>query len=512
MVSMQHDEHVDVLIIGAGLSGIGAAHQVQAAFPDRSYLVLEARDSIGGTWDLFRYPGVRSDSDMHTLGYRFKPWTHPKAIADGASILSYIRATAAEAGIEEHIRLGHRAVAAAWSTADARWTVSAVRADGTEATFTCRFLYANTGYYRYDAGYTPDFPGRDAFHGPVIHPQHWPEELDYTGKHVVVIGSGATAITLLPAMADRAAHVTMLQRTPSYILPLPERDKVANGLRRIVGDDAAYVITRWKNVLRQVAVYQGSRRFPTAARRLIRRYTAGQLPDGVDVDTHFNPPYAPWDQRLCIVPDHDLFKALRSGAASVVTGRIETFNATGIRLESGEQLDADLIVTATGLDVLAFGGLRFTVDGADRPVSEAVAYKGMMLSDIPNFAFTVGYTNSSWTLKADLVAEYVVRLLAHMDATGLDIAFPHQSDPDMPTRPLLDFGAGYVQRALDRLPKAGAAKPWTLGMHYPADLVALRHAPLEDDVMTFRSSESLVVVGRPRRDDPSPASRSKRAS
>lgn len=494
-MSMQHDAHVNVLIIGAGLAGIGAAYHIQKAFPERSYLVLEARDAIGGTWDLFRYPGVRSDSDMHTLGYRFKPWTDPKAIADGPSILAYIRQTATENGIGERVRLGHTAVSAAWSTAEARWTVTAVRADGTEAEFTCDFLYCNSGYYRYDAGYTPDFPGREAFDGPVIHPQHWPEECDHTGKRVVVIGSGATAITLLPALADRAAHVTMLQRTPSYILALPQKDKVANALRTVVGDEAAYFVARWKNVLRQVAVYQGSRRFPKAARKLIRRYTVGQLPEGVDVDTHFNPPYDPWDQRLCIVPDNDLFKAIRSGKASVATGRIESFTATGIRLESGGELDADLIVTATGLDVLAFGGLRFTVDGVDRPVSEALAYKGMMLSDIPNFAFTVGYTNSSWTLKADLVAEYVVRLLAHMDATGLDIAYPHNDDPDLPTRPLLDFGAGYVKRALDRLPQAGTTKPWTLGMHYPADLVSLRHKRLDDGVMTFQTSQSLVAVG-----------------
>lgn len=494
-MTVQHGEHVDVLIIGAGLSGIGAAYHIQKAFPDRSYLLLEARDAIGGTWDLFRYPGVRSDSDMHTLGYRFKPWTHPKSIADGPSILAYIRETATENGIQKRVRFGHRAVSAEWSTAEARWTVTAVRADGTETEFSCDFLYCNSGYYRYDAGYTPDFPGRDTFGGPVIHPQNWPEGLDYTGKRVVVIGSGATAITLLPAMADRAAHVTMLQRTPSYILPMPARDAVANGLRKVVGDEAAYFVARWKNVLRQVAVYQASRRFPNAARKLIRWYTVGQVPEGVDVDTHFNPPYDPWDQRLCVVPDNDLFTAIRSGKASVVTGRIESFTETGVRLESDEQLDADIIVTATGLDVLAFGGLRFTVDGIDRPISESLAYKGMMLSDIPNFAFTVGYTNSSWTLKADLVAEYVVRLLKHMDATGLDIAYPHNRDPDLPTRPLLDFGAGYVQRALGRLPMAGTTKPWTLGMHYPADLVALRHKSLDDGVMTFHKSESLVTVG-----------------
>ena len=491
----QQSEHVNVLIIGAGLSGIGAAYHLQQAFPERTYTILEARDVSGGTWELFRYPGIRSDSDMHTLGYSFKPWNNPKAIADGPAILDYLRETAAENGIDKNIRYGLKVTEASWSTPEARWTVTATGAKGRAVTFTCDFLYSCTGYYRYEAGYTPDFPGIDSFGGQVVHPQHWPEDLDYSGKNVVIVGSGATAITLLPAMTDQAAHVTMLQRTPSYVLPLAEKDRLANGLRTLLGDEVAYSVTRWKNVARQIGVFQGTQRFPKLSRKLIRAVTAHQLPAGYDVDTHFNPPYDPWNQRLCIVPDGDMFTAIAAGTASVVTDHIETFDATGITLRSGKHLDADVVVTATGLDILTFGGITFTVDGEARPVPEALAYKGMMLSDFPNFAFTFGYTNSSWTLKADLVAEYVVRLLQHLDRTGNDIAYPHNTDPELGTRPLLDFEAGYIQRALSRFPKAGTSKPWTLGMHYPSDVVTLRHKPLEDGVMTFEKSRVLVPVG-----------------
>ncbi|NKQ53970.1 NAD(P)/FAD-dependent oxidoreductase [Amycolatopsis sp. K13G38] len=477
-------EHVDVAIIGAGLSGIGAAHHLHTAFPGRTYTILEARDAIGGTWDLFRYPGVRSDSDMHTLGYRFRPWTHAKAIADGPSILDYIRDTAGEAGIDRHIRFGHRVVGASWSTEDTRWTVDAIH-NGETVRLTANFLYVCSGYYRYEGGYSPDFPGIDRFGGTVVHPQQWPEDLDYSGKKVVVIGSGATAVTLVPAMTDRAEHVTMLQRSPTYIMSLPAEDKLAVRLRRLLGARWAYPVVRWKNVITQTLLYQLSRRRPDLVRSLIRTATVKQLPAGFDVDTHFKPHYNPWDQRLCLVPDGDLFRALRRGTASVVTDRIAGFTTSGIELESGEHLDADIVVTATGLRLLAMGGIAITVDGREIKLPETMAYKGMMLSGVPNFAFTIGYTNASWTLKADLVSEYVVRLLRHMDAGGYDECVPVNDDPGVTERPLLDFDAGYVQRSIDDFPRAGSRAPWRLGMSYAHDLVTLRHRPVEDGIMRF---------------------------
>lgn len=475
---------VDVLIVGAGLSGIGAAHHLQTAFPDRTYTILEARDTIGGTWDLFRYPGVRSDSDMHTLGYRFRPWTQAKAIADGPSILSYVRDTAADGGIDRHIRFGHRVVRASWSTSDAAWTVEA-RHDGEPVTITARFLYVCSGYYHYDAGHTPDFPGIERFGGTLVHPQQWPEDLDYTGKNVVVIGSGATAVTLVPAMAEKAAHVTMLQRSPTYIMALPAEDKIANTLRRLVGPKRAYFVARWKNVLMGTLIYQLSRRRPHVVRNLIRKATVRQLPAGYDVDTHFKPKYQPWDQRLCLVPDGDLFRAIRHGRASVVTDRIAEFTESGVRLESGETLPADVVVTATGLRLLAFGGMELDVDGRAVELPKTMAYKGMMLSDVPNFAFTIGYTNASWTLKADLVGEYVVRLLRHMDEHGYDVAMPTNDDPSVTERPLLDFDAGYVMRSIDEFPRAGSRAPWQLGMSYAHDVVNLRHGKVNDGAMRF---------------------------
>jgi cation diffusion facilitator CzcD-associated flavoprotein CzcO len=481
---MTTTEHVNVLIIGAGLSGIGAARHLQAAFPDRTYTLLEARDALGGTWDLFRYPGVRSDSDMHTLGYRFRPWTQAKAIADGPSILDYIRETAAEAGIDRHIRFGHRVVRAEWSSADARWTVEAVH-DGEPVRLTADFLYSCSGYYRYDAGHAPDFPGIEGFGGTVIHPQHWPEDLDYTGKKVVVIGSGATAVTLVPAMTDKAAHVTMLQRSPTYILSLPAEDAIANTLRRLLGARPAYTIVRWKNVAMGTLIYQLSRRRPHVVRSMIRKAAVRQLPDGYDVDTHFKPRYQPWDQRLCLVPDGDLFTAIRQGGASIVTDQIEEFTETGLRLESGAELEADIVVTATGLRLLALGGLQLAVDGREIKLPDTMAYKGMMLSDVPNFAFTIGYTNASWTLKADLVSEYVVRLLKHLDAHGFDQCVPTNDDPAVTERPLMDFQAGYVLRSIDEFPKAGSRAPWQLGMSYAHDVLKLRHGRIDDGALRF---------------------------
>ena len=490
-------EHVDVLIVGAGLSGIGAAHHLQAAFPRRTYVILEARDAIGGTWDLFRYPGVRSDSDMQTLGYRFRPWTAAKAIADGPSILRYVRDTATEAGIDKHVRYGHRVTRATWSSTDARWTVAATH--GTETVeLTCSFLLVCSGYYRYDHGYRPPFPGIENFRGQVIHPQQWPDDLDYAGRRVVVIGSGATAVTLVPALAETAAHVTMLQRSPTYIISLPTEDPIDARLRKLVGPRRAYPLTRWKNVLITTLIYQLSQRRPQMMRNWIRGMTVRQLPDGYDVDTHFKPVYGPWDQRLCLVPDGDLFRAIRGQRASVATGRIATFTEHGLRLESGEELEADIVVTATGLQLLALGGIQLAVDGQDVSLPDTMAYKGMMLSGVPNFAFTVGYTNASWTLKADLVSEYACRLLRYMDARGYDQCVPVNDDPRITRRPLMDFAAGYVLRSINDFPKAGSRAPWRLGMSYLNDVVALRHGKLDDGAMRFSRRTAAAEPARAR--------------
>jgi cation diffusion facilitator CzcD-associated flavoprotein CzcO len=476
-------EHVDVLIVGAGLSGVGAARQLQGTVPQRTYVICEARDTIGGTWDLFRYPGVRSDSDMHTLGYRFRPWTAAKAIADGPSILSYISDTAAEAGICEHIRFGHRVTAASWSSASARWTVEVMH-EGQRVRFCARFLYLCSGYYRYDAGYEPEIPGLADFGGTVVHPQHWPEDLDYAGKKVVVIGSGATAITLVPAMAGKAAHVTMLQRSPTYVGAMPSEDKTANRLRRVLGDRGGYAVTRWKNISRQSLLYRLSRRRPELVKSMLRKAAIQQLPEGYDVDVHFRPQYNPWDQRLCLAADGDLFRAIRHGQASVVTGRIDSVTASGIRLESGESLDADIIVTATGLQLLALGGIALSVDGREVKPPETMAYRGTMLSGVPNFAYTFGYTNASWTLKADLVAEYVIRLLRYLSSHGYDACVPVR-DESVAEVPLLDFSSGYVQRSLPEFPKAGSRGPWQVVMSYPHDLLALRYGRINDGNLRF---------------------------
>jgi cation diffusion facilitator CzcD-associated flavoprotein CzcO len=500
-------EHLDVLIVGAGLSGVGAAHHLEDRLPGKSYAILEARGDLGGTWDLFRYPGIRSDSDMHTLGYRFKPWTEEKVIADGPSILEYVRRTARERGIDRKIRFHHRVVAAEWSSEESRWAVEAERSDtGETVRLTCGFLWTCSGYYRYDEGYTPEFEGTDRFAGPIVHPQHWPEDLDYAGKRVVVIGSGATAVTLVPAMAERAAHVTMLQRSPTYVASLPAEDPIAGQLRQLLPNRAVYAIVRWKNVLLQTLVYQLSRRRPELVKKMIRRGVERSLPPGYDVDKHFKPRYNPWDQRMCLVPDGDLFRAISAGDASVVTDRVETFTERGVALESGEELGADVIVTATGLNLLFLGGMRLGVDGEEVDVPATMAYKGMMLSGVPNFAFTVGYTNASWTLKADLTSEYVCRLLAHMDAHGYRCCVP-EADPSVTEQPLLDFTSGYVQRSLDRFPKQGSREPWKLRQNYALDIRMIRRGPIEDGAMQFfpraaRRDGSSPARGRPRRRRP----------
>jgi cation diffusion facilitator CzcD-associated flavoprotein CzcO len=478
-------EHVDVLIIGAGLSGIGAACHLRRLCPQKNFAILEAREAIGGTWDLFRYPGIRSDSDMFTLGYSFRPWEDAKAIADGPSILNYVRETASAYGVDEKVRFGLRATRAEWSTADARWTVEAQRA-GTDETvsLTCSFLYACTGYYRYDEGYTPHFPGRERFGGPWVHPQHWPEDLDWRDRRVVVIGSGATAVTLVPALADRAAHVTMLQRSPAYILSLPARDPIADALRRRLPAKLAYLLLRRKNALLMMLHFQLCRRAPRLMRKEFRRLAARQLPVGYDLDRHLNPSYEPWDQRLCLAPDGDLFNALSAGSASIVTDEIESITERGIELRSGGELEADLIVSATGLNLLTLGGLELVVDGAPVDIGRSVAYKGMMFCGVPNMALTLGYTNASWTLKADLVAEYACRLLSHMDERGFRICTPEHPDPSLPMEPMLDLKAGYVLRSLEQLPKQGPTRPWRLHQNYFRDLRLLRHGRL-DDAMRF---------------------------
>jgi monooxygenase len=482
-------EHLDVLIVGAGLSGIGAAWHLQDRSPAKSYAILEARGDLGGTWDLFRYPGIRSDSDMHTLGYRFKPWTASKSITDGDSILEYVRRTAQESGIDRRIHFHHRVVSAAWSSAESRWAVEAERTDtGETVRLTCGFLWACSGYYRYDEGYTPEFEGVDRFAGPVVHPQHWPADLDYSDKKVVVIGSGATAVTLVPSMAKEAEHVTMLQRSPTYIASLPAEDPLAMRLRRRLPERAAYAVVRWKNVLIQAAFYQLSRRRPELIKRWIRKGVVRSLPPGYDVDKHFKPRYNPWDQRMCLVPDGDLFRSISKGEASVVTDKIATFTERGIELESGEELEADVIVTATGLNLLFLGGIELTVDGERVDVSSKMTYKGMMLSGVPNAAFTVGYTNASWTLKADLTSEYVCRLLNHMDAHGYKRCVA-EVDPSVSEQPLLDFTSGYVQRSLDDFPKQGSEEPWKLRQNYVLDIRTIRRGAIDDGAMRFGSGD-----------------------
>jgi monooxygenase len=483
-------EHVDVLIVGAGLSGIGAACHLQSRCPGKSYAIVEARDRIGGTWDLFKYPGIRSDSDMYTLGYVFKPWTEAKSIADGSSILDYVRQTASDNGIESKIRYNQRVVRAEWSSADARWTVEIARGEagegaGESTRMSCSFLFLCSGYYRYDEGYTPEFSGRERFAGQIVHPQHWDESLDYAAKRVVVIGSGATAVTLVPSMAESAAHVTMLQRSPSYIVSLPAEDPIAKALRRFLPAKLAYPVMRWKNVLLTMASFQLSRRRPRAMKALIRKGLERQLPAGYDIDTHFKPSYDPWDQRLCLVPNGDLFDAIAHGSASIVTDRIDTFTESGIRLASGVELEADVIVTATGLNLLALGGLEFCVDGHEITLADTMSYKGMMLSGIPNMAFAVGYTNASWTLKCDLTCEYVCRLINHMDEHGCAQCVPHNCDPAVRERPFIDFSSGYVQRSIERFPKQGSKAPWRLHQNYALDILNLRFGSVEDAAMEF---------------------------
>ncbi|HZT67505.1 MAG TPA: NAD(P)/FAD-dependent oxidoreductase [Acidimicrobiales bacterium] len=478
-------EHLDVLIVGAGLSGVCAGHYVQSKCPWASYAIFEAGDSIGGTWDLFRYPGVRSDSDMFTLGYSFRPWPEDKSIADGASILSYIKDTARSEGIDQRIRYRHRVAAAAWSTEEARWHVTVETDGGAIHELTCSFLLSCTGYYRYDRGYLPEFIGLERYRGEVVHPQHWPDNLDYTGKRVVVIGSGATAVTLVPALAEKAEQVTMLQRSPSYIASLPARAPVAAFLRRLLPERLAAPAIRWVNAIMTQTFYQLSRRRPAMVKRMLRRGLERELPPGYDIDTHFTPRYNPWDQRLCVVPDGDLFAAIRQGRASVVTDQIATFTEKGLLLESGEELEADIVVTATGLELIFMGGIQLSVDGEAVPVSSKLSYKGMMLEGVPNLAIAIGYTNASWTLKCELTCNYATRLLNHMKQTGMRQCTPVNQDASVSAEPLLGLSSGYVQRSVHLFPKQGSRFPWQVHQSYLRDYRDLKRADIRDRAMVF---------------------------
>ena len=500
-------EHFDVLIMGAGLSGIDAAYHLQKFCPRKTYVILEQRERIGGTWDLFRYPGVRSDSDMFTMGFSFRPWMGTKAIAPGEDIRNYIIETAHDEGIDRHIRFRHRVQRASWSSQDANWTVEALRqsTDGRQevVTVTCNFLFSCAGYYRYQSGYLPEFPEIARFQGRIVHPQAWPEDLDYSGKRVVIIGSGATAVTLMPAMAETAAHVTMLQRSPTYIVSMPEQDAIANRLRRYLPAPWAYKLSRWKNVAYMIYVYQLAMRYPEFVKGGLIKKIRLELGPGYDVSTHFTPRYNPWEQRLCLVPDGDLFKPIREGRASVVTGQIDRFTEKGIRLQSGEELEADIIVTATGLVLEAFGGAELAVDGRRVNLSEKLAYKGVMLSGVPNCASVFGYINASWTLKADLICRYVCRLLNVMDRKGMRQVTP-QNGHETGVAPFVErFSSGYVQRAVDRWPKQGSKAPWRVYQNYIRDLLSLRWSPVANAALSFsnpveKSSKAALRAARQR--------------
>jgi len=494
-------EHFDVIVIGAGLSGIGAACHLKMECPQKSFVILEGRDVMGGTWDLFRYPGVRSDSDMFTLGYRFRPWRDPKAIADGPSILRYIRDTAVEYGVDKAICYNHRVTRACWSSnnagrgdagtpghGDPRWTLEVETGPDKEPIqLTCNFLYVCTGYYDYENGYLPDWPNVERFRGTIVHPQKWPADLDYANKRIVVIGSGATAITLVPSLAERAKHVTMLQRSPSYVVMRPSKDKVANLLRRCLPDHSAYGLTRWKNVMLQSFFYNLARKRPELFKWMVARGVRKHLGEQYE-SKHFTPPYNPWDQRLCLAPDADFFTAIREGRVSLVTDHIETFTEEGLLLKSGQQLEADIIVTATGLVLKLISGMQLVVDGTHVDLPKTLVYKGMMFSDVPNLAFAIGYTNASWTLKCDLTSEYVCRLLSYMNHHGFAVCTPRVNDPDIREEPVIDFTSGYVARALHMLPRQGTKTPWRLHQNYMKDLKMMRYGKVDDGTMEFRAA------------------------
>jgi cation diffusion facilitator CzcD-associated flavoprotein CzcO len=490
-------EHFDVLVVGAGISGVGAGYFLQRDCPDKSYLILENRDAIGGTWDLFRYPGVRSDSDMFTLGYSFKPWREEKAIADGPSIWKYVNETAREYGIDKHIRFKHRVVRSSWDSNEARWTVEAEH-NGAVKRFTCRMLLMATGYYNYDHGYLPEFKGYDRFKGQIIHPQHWPEDLDYSGKRVIVIGSGATAMTLVPAMTDKAAHITMVQRSPTYVVSLPAEDRLANWMRRHLPRTLAYHLTRLRKVLFQQYFFRQCRARPERVKTYLFDRIREQLGPDYDIGKHFTPRYNPWTQRLCLVPDNDLFVAINAGKASIVTDTIDTFTETGLKLSSGEELQGDIIVTATGLELQMMGGSEMFVDGVKVDTGKAFAYKGVMISNVPNLVWVIfGYLNASWTLRADLINEYACRLLNYLDDYDLDQVTPRLTG-EHEAKPFADFSSGYLQRANSILPKQVGAAPWVQSQNYYQDIRDLRHAPIEDGVLEFKRAPRRRAEAEPR--------------
>ena len=489
-------EHFDVLIVGAGLSGIGAARHLKSQCPGKTFAILEGRATMGGTWDLFRYPGIRSDSDMYTLGYNFKPWTEPQVIADGDRIRNYIQETARENDLQRHIRYDSKVTSADWQSDTATWTLTVQKASGETTQLTCNWLMMCSGYYNYEEGFTPEFKGRDDFKGQVIHPQFWPEKLDYSGKRVVVIGSGATAITLIPSMTDKAKHVTMLQRTPSYVISVPQFDPMVRVLLKFLPEMTVYKMSRARNNFITQMIFKLSRKYPNFMRKLLLKQVKVQV--GPDFDMkHFTPPYNPWDQRLCAVPNGDMFKVLKKGKASVVTDHIDRFTDKGILLKSGQTLEADIIVTATGLNLRLFGGMAMSVDGKAIEMNQHISYKGVMFSDIPNFSNALGYTNASWTLKADLIAEYVCRLIKHMDKTGTRIAVPERKDPNVKPAPLLEMTSNYVARAEAYLPKGADRAPWKLYQNYALDKEQLHNGKLEDGVMTFRKPHVAGATSTP---------------
>ena len=489
------DKHFDVLIVGAGISGIGAGYYLQTQSPAKRYAILEGRGDMGGTWDLFRYPGIRSDSDMFTLGYSFRPWKEARAIADGSAILEYLRQTAQEFGIDRHIRFQHRVQSASWSSEQSRWTIDAeVGQHKQPVRYTCNFLFLCSGYYDYEKGHTPVFAGIEDFQGRLIHPQHWPKELDYRGQRVVVIGSGATAVTLVPAMAETAAHVTMLQRSPSYILSIPAEDRFAQIIRKILPEWAAHRLVRWKNILLSMYFYHLCRRAPERAKEFFRSRLAAELP-GVDIDVHFKPAYEPWDQRVCFVPDSDLFRAMRAGRASVITDQIVNFTKHGILLKSGQELQADIIVTATGLKLMSCGGIRLGVDGTIVDPGQSLTYKGLLLSDVPNCAVCVGYSNASWTLRAELSSMYVCRLLNHMVRHDYAQCIPCRDAAAVQTAPLLGLTSGYVQRGFDQFPKQGPNAPWVLSQNYILDLLSLSFGKVDDGTLAFSKRGAMAIPG-----------------
>lgn len=494
-------EHFDVLIMGAGLSGIGAAYHLQKLCPKKSYVILEQRERIGGTWDLFRYPGIRSDSDMLTMGYSFRPWTHPKAISPGTDIREYITATAREEGIDRNIRFRHQIKRASWSSQEARWTVEALRTspEGQDqpVTLTCNFLFSCAGYYRYSSGYQPEFPGASRFQGRVVHPQAWPENLDYSGKRVVIIGSGATAVTLLPAMAKMAGHVTMLQRSPTYIISAPEQDRIANFLRRVLPAMWAYRLSRWKNVGFMTMFYRLSQRYPNFVKQRLLKRVQEHLGTDFDVQKHFTPRYNPWEQRLCLVPDADLFEAIKTGRASIVTDHIDTFTEKGILLKSGKELEADIIVTATGLVMQPLGGAELVVDGQRVDPGQALAYKGVMMSGVPNMASVFGYINASWTLKADLICHYVCRLLNFMDRKGARQVTPRCGDETAVAPFVENFTSGYIERALASWPKQGSKAPWRVYQNYFRDRATLKRSAVDDGALEFSNPPEAVTASEP---------------